>query len=74
MGVGTGWKTYSTKLQGQFSSQLVGVKAETYPMASRIIDLAQVEIAAGRMLAAEQALPVYLRDNVAKKKAEQGHG
>ena len=74
MGVGTGWKTYSTKLQGQFSSQLVGVKAETYPMASRIIDLAQVEIAAGRMLAAVQALPVYLRDNVAKKKAEQGHG
>jgi tRNA threonylcarbamoyladenosine biosynthesis protein TsaB len=74
VGVGTGWQTYGTELRGQFSSQLVDVKPETFPMASRIIDLAQVEIAAGRLLSAEQALPVYLRDNVAKKKAEQGHG
>ena len=74
VGVGTGWHTYSAELGEQFSSQLIDVKPKTYPMASRIVDLAQVEIAAGRMLPAEQALPVYLRDNVAKKKAEQGHG
>jgi tRNA A37 threonylcarbamoyladenosine modification protein TsaB len=43
-------------------------------MASGIVELAQVEIAAGRLLPAEDALPVYLRDNVAKKKVEQAHG
>jgi len=74
VGAGTGWQTYDTILRDQFGSQLIDVKSDTYPKASRIIELAQVEIAAGRLLPAEQALPVYLRDNVAKKKAEQGHG
>ena len=74
IGMGTGWRTYATELTRQFSAQLANIKPEAYPMASGIVELAQVEIAAGRLLPAEQALPVYLRDNVAKKKAEQANG
>ena len=74
VGMGTGWSTYASELSQQFSAQLTDIKPEFYPMASGIVELAQVEIAAGRLLPAEDALPVYLRDNVAKKKVEQAHG
>ena len=74
VGMGTGWRTYETELTRQFSGQLANIKSEAYPMASAIVELAQIEIAAGRLLPAEQALPVYLRDNVAKKKAGQTNG
>ena len=74
VGMGTGSRTYETELTRQFSGQLANTKSEAYPMASAIVELAQIEIAAGRLLPAEQALPVYLRDNVAKKKAGQANG
>ena len=69
-GVGTGWGEYEDLLNVQFPS-LASVIIESYPTASSIIKLAQVEVEAGRTLVAEQALPVYLRDNVAKKKHDQ---
>ena len=74
VGMGTGWRTYATELTRLFSAQLTDIKPEAYPTASGIIELAQVEIAAGRLLSADLALPVYLRDNVAKKKADQANG
>jgi tRNA threonylcarbamoyladenosine biosynthesis protein TsaB len=42
------------------------------PRAPEIAKLAALEVAAGRVLSAEQALPVYLRDEVAHPKAP-GH-
>jgi len=74
VGVGTGWQTYEQELRAEFDSQLVDVKPRMYPQASHILALAQVAAAKGMLLSAEQALPVYLRDNVAKKKGEQKHG
>ena len=70
-GVGTGWREYDSVLRSNFSGHLVDVSFEHYPRASSIIKLAKIEAEAGRMVTADQALPVYLRDNVAKKKAEQ---
>jgi len=70
-GIGTGWREYETLLTEQFSPLLIDVHQNCYPHASSIIKLAQVEAKAGRLVSAELALPVYLRDNVAKKKGER---
>ena len=70
-GVGTGWREYKDVLSTQFAQQLATINADYYPQAKSIIKLAQVEIAAGNILTADQAMPVYLRNNVAKKKGEQ---
>jgi len=71
VGAGTGWREYNDILTEQFKGKLVRVNAERYPQASSIITLAQIEVKAGLLLPAEQAIPVYLRNNVAKKKGEQ---
>ena len=71
VGVGTGWGEYDAILRDNFTRKLAQVSVEHYPQAASIIKLAQREIEAGRMLPADQALPVYLRNNVAKKKGEQ---
>jgi tRNA threonylcarbamoyladenosine biosynthesis protein TsaB len=39
--------------------------ADLLPRASEVLTLARAEVAAGRVLAAEAAIPVYVRDNVA---------
>lgn len=70
-GAGTGWSEYKSQLTANFSDRLVDINAEQYPQAKQMIMLAQKEIAADRTVPAEQAIPVYLRNNVAKKKAEQ---
>jgi len=71
LGVGTGWREYDAILRDNFAGSLANVSVEHYPNASIITKLALIEANAGRILPAEQALPVYLRDNVAKKKADQ---
>ena len=71
LGIGTGWAEYESILTENFAGQLEHVNAACFPQASSIIKLAQQEAEAGRLLPAEQALPVYLRNNVAKKKGEK---
>lgn len=71
IGVGTGWGEYETLLRQQFSGNLEQVFVTQYPQAKNIITLAQFEAKSGRMITAEQAFPVYLRNNVAKKKGQQ---
>ena len=71
LGAGTGWGTYEAVLSKNFTGQLHAVKVEHYPQARAIITLAKFDNGADKLLSAEQAIPVYLRNNVAKKKAEQ---
>jgi tRNA threonylcarbamoyladenosine biosynthesis protein TsaB len=71
VGIGTGWAEYESILTENFVGQLEHVSAACFPQAASIIKLAQQEAKAGRLLPADQALPVYLRNNVAKKKGEQ---
>ncbi len=71
IGAGTGWGEYETLLREQFSDNLTQVVIDCYPRARDIIKLAQFEAECGRMISAEKALPVYLRNNVAKKKGQQ---
>ncbi len=71
LAVGTGWGVYEQQLSTNFTDTLKKISVEHYPQSNSIIKLAQLEIEAGRLLSADQAMPVYLRNNVAKKKGEQ---
>ncbi|MCL9773198.1 tRNA (adenosine(37)-N6)-threonylcarbamoyltransferase complex dimerization subunit type 1 TsaB [Vibrio methylphosphonaticus] len=63
---GTGWEAYTDSLSAlAIDTQPSGV---LYPEAEDIAFLAQYELAKGNVVAAEEASPVYLRDNVTWKK------
>jgi len=67
---GTGWSEFETVLQANFSQQITQQQA-LLPTAAAIAKLALDKAENGQTIAADQAVPVYLRDNVAKKKSEQ---
>lgn len=67
---GTGWGEFETVLQANFSQQITQQQV-LLPTAAAIIKLALHKAENGQTIAADQAVPVYLRDNVAKKKGEQ---
>jgi tRNA threonylcarbamoyladenosine biosynthesis protein TsaB len=71
IGVGSGWDAYAEKLTAKVGQRLEKYWPQRFPQASDIVHLAQAEYLAGRTVAAEAALPVYIRDNVAKKSKEQ---
>lgn len=67
-GAGSGWNTYGDLLRAAIGpNRLAGQVPDCFPTAESIARLAVVEYGAGRHVTAAQALPVYLRDNVAKK-------
>lgn len=68
---GTGWKEYETAMMAKFSNQITGLDSALLPTAAAIAKLAVRQVEKGHILPAEQAIPIYLRDNVAKKKGEQ---
>jgi tRNA threonylcarbamoyladenosine biosynthesis protein TsaB len=53
---------------------VVLIEEQREPRASAVAKLGALAIEAGQGVLPEQALPVYLRDNVAKKKGEQLKG
>jgi len=68
-GVGIGFERYEPL--AQLSDQLVAVRTDIWPRAASVITLAQYWLLSNTALPAEQAQPVYLRDNVAKKTSER---
>lgn len=72
-GVGTGWETYSQELTEHFSEVALTLEKEvSFPSAKAMLPFVQSEFSEGLASLAESARPVYLRNNVAKKKGEQG--
>jgi tRNA threonylcarbamoyladenosine biosynthesis protein TsaB len=67
VGVGSGWATYSEVLADQLGNGLGKVLADRFPRAGLIAKLGAQSLKRGGGLPAEQAMPVYLRDNVARK-------
>ncbi|MGB0361031.1 MAG: tRNA (adenosine(37)-N6)-threonylcarbamoyltransferase complex dimerization subunit type 1 TsaB [Endozoicomonas sp.] len=65
-GIGTGWA-----FRDQITLQITGCQHETWPHAYDIAILAATDFQGGKMVPAEQAMPVYLRDKVALKKSER---
>ena len=70
-GVGSGWCVYTEVLSEKLKPYLQGVEAEVWPSAACIAQLAALMVANGQTVAVEQAMPVYLRDKVAKKQSER---
>ena len=67
-GAGTGFATYPP-LRSAFSAVLAGI-LELRPRAAEIAQLAVPEVIAGRLFSPEEALPVYLRDDVVQPGAQ----
>lgn len=65
IGAGTGWQTYAARLNVPVKRTLV----DMLPHAEDILALALADWQHGRAIAADQAQPIYLRDQVATPKA-----
>ena len=65
LGVGSGFATHGEVLRARLAGRLVTVLPERLPHAEQVARLAVAAVIAGQMTSAEEALPVYLRDEVA---------
>ncbi|MDD2738561.1 MAG: tRNA (adenosine(37)-N6)-threonylcarbamoyltransferase complex dimerization subunit type 1 TsaB [Methylomonas lenta] len=70
-GVGSGWAVQGDVLRARLGDKLQGVVSEAWPHAACIAQLAAYDFANGLAVPVEQAMPVYLRDKVAKKQSER---
>jgi tRNA threonylcarbamoyladenosine biosynthesis protein TsaB len=69
--VGSGWDAYRDALSAHLPAPPIFADGARFPQARAIVRLAAPQLAAGRGVAAEFALPVYLRDKVALTLEEQ---
>jgi len=69
VGAGSGWGAYEAALRARLGAQLDSWDAQRYPRARDVAVLAADGYRRGATVAAEQALPVYLRDDVVLRKA-----
>lgn len=69
--VGTGWGAYADKLAELLGATQFEIDQVIKPEARHLLSIAQGMQECGEAVSAEQALPVYLRNNVAKKKGER---
>lgn len=65
-GVGSGWLPYAQLLREKIGATL-SYDASLFPQAEYVAKLAKVYFEQGESVTAVEALPVYLRDNVAEK-------
>jgi len=68
-GIGIGFDRYAAL--DELSARLLSIRPDIWPKASSVLELAIEWLRTNKALPAEQAQPVYLRDNVAKKKQDQ---
>jgi len=69
--LGTGWRAYGGAIRERLPSPPRWTDGDRYPQACDVARLAAPLFAAGKGVAPEQALPVYLRDKVALTLEEQ---
>jgi len=69
--IGSGWSAYRTIIEKKLGSKPLWADGNRFPQARHIAQLAAAEFKAGRGVAPEAALPVYLRDKVALTLQEQ---
>lgn len=70
-GIGSGWQRYQQVLTDRLGEQLTGFDADYLPHAAQIALLGVVGVQCGKTVPVEQAMPVYLRNKVAKTTAER---
>ena len=69
---GSGWEAYHSELLEYDSSEINNATKDVFPNAYYVAKLAASAFSRGEMIDAADAEPVYLRNDVAKKKADQG--
>lgn len=70
-GVGSGWAVHGECLKARLGGRVQGVVCDVWPRAACIAQLGAYDFANGLAVPVEQAMPVYLRDKVAKKQSER---
>ncbi len=71
VGCGSGFAVYGDALAARYRGQLYRVRSQAFPHAREVAQLALPVLAAGLGVPAEQAVPLYVRDKVARKMHEQ---
>jgi tRNA threonylcarbamoyladenosine biosynthesis protein TsaB len=71
VGCGNGFAVYGDALAARYHGQLAHVHSQAFPHAREVAQLALPVLAAGQGVPAEQAVPLYVRDKVARKMHEQ---
>lgn len=66
IGAGTGWDAYHAVLQKHLAPCLTEWRPKVFPHARHVAELAARDFNLGKAVAPELALPVYIRDDVAK--------
>ena len=72
-GIGRGFRAYPA-LKDLVGTRVAVARDDLLPRAAEIARLAALDVTAGRLLKPEEAIPVYLRDNVAQPKSPQSPG
>jgi tRNA threonylcarbamoyladenosine biosynthesis protein TsaB len=71
VGIGTGWGVYQDVLAKRLSGSLAGIETDNLPRAGAVARLGVRGFEQGLAVSVEEAMPVYLRDKVAKKESER---
>lgn len=71
VGIGSGWGVYAQQLTARLAGRVSRYQADMLPRAGAIARLGARGFEQGLAVAVEQAMPVYLRDKVAKKESER---
>ncbi len=71
VGVGSGWSVHGDALSSHIGSHVKYVISDVWPHAACVAQLGAYDFANGLGMPVEQAMPVYLRDKVAKKQSER---
>jgi tRNA threonylcarbamoyladenosine biosynthesis protein TsaB len=67
VGAGPGWDAYHPALQQQLGRRLAAWRQTCLPHARHVAELGVAGFQSGKAVAAEAALPIYIRDDVAVK-------
>ena len=71
IGIGTGWGVYRQELSQRLDGKVVAIETDNLPRAGAVARLGARGFELGLAVDVEQAMPVYLRDKVAKKESER---
>lgn len=66
-GAGSGWQSYHEQLLNHFGERISGYDAERFPRAYDVVLIGARLMSRGESVSADQALPVYLRDQVVQR-------
>ena len=69
--VGNGWSAYAQQIETMGVQVPEMPESRLYPTAEGVLRLGKIKFAAGELVDAAQFVPVYVRDNVAKKAGEK---